>query len=331
MALFSNFLIFKMEKNVIAKVCVCSSLYNLLLYLLVANKVDISKTYFFFNHSIPDEISKHFKNSYKEVLYRNRLQEFIYYSKIKFLKYIRWPFLKQADIYGADHIKLAFSLVGKRKMTVIEDGVMTYKNTPTLRTGIFYKIAFGPLAQTKYFGQHNQAKKIVLTGILPYENTFHIPVQYININELWAHSDMKKQCYIKSVFNLTEKDLSILKNRTEIVFTQPLSEDQIITEEEKINLYRTLLTNVDFQNIIFRPHPRETTNYAKYFPNCYIYNKKIPFELLFLSGVNFNKAYTIFSTIVYCLPKETSVVFGGTQMHPNLIKKFGVVEYKHRN
>ena len=319
-----------MEKNVITRTCICSSLYNLLLYLIETNIKDISETYFFFTCSMPNEVTRHFSNSYTEQGYKNKFLEIIYYSHIKYLKYIKWPFLKKVDIYGADHIKLAFSIVGNKKMTVIEDGVMTYKNTPIQRNGLFHRIAFGPLARTQYFGQHNQAKKIVLTGILPYNNQFHTPIQFININKLWESSSVEKRNFIMNVYNITTNDILALKGRTEIIFTQPLSEDNIISEAEKIALYQKLLKNTNYNNIIFRPHPRETTNYSKYFPNCYIYDKKIPFELLFLCGITFDKAYTIFSTIVYSLPKHTKIIFGGTQMHPNLVKKFGIVEYKQQ-
>lgn len=317
-----------MEKNVITRIDICGSLYSLLLYLLTTNIKEISETYFFFSYSIPSEVSKHFQNLYIAKKYKNKLFEAIYYSFIKYFKYIRWPFLRHAEIYGADHLKLAFSLVGSRKITVIEDGVMTYKNIPISRNSFFYKIVFGPLATTKYFGQHNQANKIILTGILPYKNNFHIPIQYININNLWKCSSIEKQNFIKKIYNITNDDILIMKGRTEIIFTQPLSEDNIITESEKITIYKKLLKNTNYNNIIFRPHPRETTDYSKYFPNCYIYNKKLPFELLCLCGISFDKAYTIFSTIVYTLPKHTKIIFGGTKMHPNLVKKFGIIEYK---
>lgn len=213
-------------------------------------------------------------------------------------------------------------------MTVIEDGVATYSQKSFHRSNIWYRLAFGPLAKTNYFGHHKQVNKIILTGILPYGNTFRNTIQYINMAELWRQNHNKDA--IKSIFNLTNIDLDLLKQYTEIVFTQPLSEDKLMTEKEKIDLYRKLLKNASYDKIIFRPHPREETDYTKYFCGCFVYKKKIPFELLLLSGVKFNKAYTIFSTIVYSLPEQTEIIFGGTSMHPNLVNKFGCIEYDRR-
>jgi len=49
---------------------------------------------------------------------------------------------------------------------------------------------------------------------------------------------------------------------TIILITQPLSEDGIMTEEQKIELYKNVLLKYPSYNVILKKHPREKTNYA---------------------------------------------------------------------
>lgn len=312
------------EKNIF----IGGSLYSLLLYLLVAKSDDIEQTFFFFSNSMPNEVCQHFNKSYKLRCFKNKILKDIYFLFIKWLKYIRWPFLRTAKFYGADNIDLTFLLLGRKKITVIEDGVNTYKyEGEKVRINLLGRIIFGHMVEKRHFGQHEQAEEIILTGILPYTNPAKTPVRIIDIVNLWNSSSLSKQNLIRSVFNISDDDVAFISGRSSIVFTQPLSEDGIISEQEKIALYKKLIADADLNELVFRPHPREKTNYTLYFPNVLIFDKQIPFELMSLLGGEFKKVYTIFSTAVYSLPKDTLIVYGGTQMHPDLARTFGIVKW----
>lgn len=89
-----------------------------------------------------------------------------------------------------------------------------------------------------------------------------------------------------------------MKGKTTIIFTQPLSEDGLISEQEKIQYYKNTLKSIPVppDKIVIKTHPREGTNYKKIFPDIFIFNKNIPQEILNFCGVRFKQAYTISST-----------------------------------
>ena len=51
-----------------------------------------------------------------------------------------------------------------------------------------------------------------------------------------------------------------------------------------------------------------------------------PFEILNLLDVKFNKAITLFSTAALGLGKEVEVDFYGTEVHMNILERFGSCE-----
>jgi hypothetical protein len=66
-----------------------------------------------------------------------------------------------------------------------------------------------------------------------------------------------------------------------LLLTQPLSEDGLIDEEEKINLYEEVIRNYHNKYKIFlKPHPRENTIYENYFSKVITLPQSFPIELL---------------------------------------------------
>lgn len=306
------------------------SLYNLLLYLLVSKVEEIEKTFFYFSISIPRVVYENFQNYYKVKNIPFKILRWCYFSFIRFFRYFFWPFLLNVRYFGVDHIYITYAILGSHKMVVVEDGVATYcdEDSKVRRKNILKSIFLGPLSCKNHFGHHDQADSIILTGILPYRLTNGVKCISVDIRELWTNSSSEKQNLILNYFNISQEDIQFLKSRSKILFTQPLSEDGIITEREKIQLYKKLLGNIDYEDLVIRLHPRDKTDYHKYFCGSVIYDKQLPFELISFLDISFKVAFTIFSTAVYSLPSETLVIFGGTEMHPNLVRKFGVVHYE---
>ena len=83
-----------------------------------------------------------------------------------------------------------------------------------------------------------------------------------------------------------------------MLLTQPLNEDNNCTEEDKIKGYALLLKEHAFSetHLIIKPHPKENTDYQKYFPNATIIDKDFPIELMVLLNINVNNVITLFST-----------------------------------
>ena len=81
-----------------------------------------------------------------------------------------------------------------------------------------------------------------------------------------------------------------------VYFSYVLSEDNIITEKEKIKLYQSIMQNYDESQVILKPHPREYTDWKKIFPNIALVPKLIPAELFCLIMTDLQKMVTFFST-----------------------------------
>lgn len=104
--------------------------------------------------------------------------------------------------------------------------------------------------------------------------------------------------------NIIEKKYNIL------LLTQPFDIDySAISENLKIELYKKIVEKYGEQKILIKTHPREKTDYEKYFPNCDVISDKFPVELLNFLPVKFKNVVAVSSTAaVYNTGKTT--VFG---------------------
>ena len=86
-----------------------------------------------------------------------------------------------------------------------------------------------------------------------------------------------------------KNELYVLKNMDGIIFTQPISEDGFVTEDEKIHIYANL-TNFysQYGRIALKIHPRDTSNYD--IENINIIRGTYPSELLSILGIHFKFA-----------------------------------------
>lgn len=134
---------------------------------------------------------------------------------------------------------------------------------------------------------------------------------------------------ILRVFKISSKsfeNLKVEKNKV-LLLTQPLSEDKIITEKEKIDIYREILLKENGKNIYIKAHPREKTNYKEVFKefNINIIENSFPIEICLLLDIKFEKVITLFSTGALSFKGKSEVEFIGTEKYPKLYEKFGKV------
>jgi hypothetical protein len=81
-----------------------------------------------------------------------------------------------------------------------------------------------------------------------------------------------------------------------VIATQPFSELGMMTESGKIAMYQGLINETE-TNVYIKPHPKETTDYARAFPGSVILDQKVPFELFWLAGLRDVEVYTVHSSI----------------------------------
>lgn len=178
----------------------------------------------------------------------------------------------------------------------------------------------------------NKIEKIYLTGLLPIPELIKDKVEIIKINEMWKRLSQKDKESILSIFSLDLNKIqrfNLIDNKV-LLLTQPLSEDNIITEEEKIKIYREIIKKQNNKNIYIKIHPREKTNYKEIFKefNIRIIEKNFPIELLLFLNINFDKVITLFSTGALNFKGKAEVEFIGTEKYPKLYERFGKIEMK---
>lgn len=182
------------------------------------------------------------------------------------------------------------------------------------------------------FGLSEKIQKIYLTGILPIPNLIESKVKVVNIENLWNNLLEGEQEKILDIFNIKIekiKNLNKLKNKI-LLITQPLSEDRVITEQEKIKVYREIIEKQNVRKIYIKAHPREKINYKEVFKNFNIevIENTFPIELFLLLNIKFDKVITLFSTGALNFKGKAEVEFIGTEKYPKLYERFGKIEMK---
>ena len=143
-------------------------------------------------------------------------------------------------------------------------------------------------------------------------------ILFKNYNEINIdHNDVK---YLQKYFNFNVS----IKNNSNILFTQPLSEDNVISEKEKIKIYEEIIYKYNIN--VIKPHPRETTNWENVFKNIKVIDSNFPSELLIIYSNKINSICTIFSTSIFAFDNYVKkIIFIGTKKYKKLTEKFGVI------
>lgn len=292
-----------------------NTLYQLLLFLLIVNQE---------SNDIILLLNENFElNSLK------KNKKFIFYfsnnrSIKKKLKYLRN--IKIEKIYG--ETKISQILSSKIDLYQLEDGLGNY--TILKNNGIKSKINF--FINLIYFfhksfpfygGVDKRIKKIYLTGLASIPKEIAHKVELIDLKELWSKKTLEEQNDILAIFSFDLDIKEKIKGRDIILFTQPLSEDNVITEEEKVKIYSKIIKKYPKERLVIKTHPREKTNYKDIFKEYLVLDNLFPFEILNLLDVKFNKAITLFSTAALGLGDGVEVDFYGTEVHPKILQKFG--------
>lgn len=140
------------------------------------------------------------------------------------------------------------------------------------------------------------------------EKSNHPKLVVHDLENLWDKKTKTEKNKIANIFNVTPETLELLETKSVILITQPLSEDNIISEEEKITLYKSILKNYDLNSVVIKPHPREKTDWSSIFPNTPIIPQQVPAELLSMM-IKPQKVCTFYSTAAFslCAPENVDI------------------------
>lgn len=208
----------------------------------------------------------------------------------------------------------------------LEDGVASYlvrkeiQSQPVSCKGRLREILTGPLYPIH--GWADKVEKIYLTGLLPIPEGIANKVELFNLKELWGkRSPVEQQQIIRLFLPEGIESISCLDIDT-LLLTQPLSEDidEGFAEVDKIELYRELLSGIDEQTVVIKVHPREKTDYRKYFPCVTVLNALCPMELLEILGMKVRKAITVNSTAIYNLDNSVEKVIAAETPSPKVTR-----------
>lgn len=226
------------------------------------------------------------------------------------------------------------------KCNLIEDGTASYNNKfieneyQKNEKRVYLKdklVYFSPYKFLSY-GLSKKVDKVYLTGILEVPKSIEKKVEKMEIKKLWTNLSDDKKEEILNIFGIKLENLKKLVEEENkiLLLTQPLYEDKIITEEEKIKIYREILEKQNGRKIYIKAHPREKTNYKEVFKNFNIevIENTFPIELFLLLNIKFDKVITLFSTGALNFKGKAEVEFIGTEKYPKLYERFGKIEMK---
>lgn len=130
----------------------------------------------------------------------------------------------------------------------------------------------------------------------------------------------EEQQKILSLF-LNGQTVPVTDGKNLLLITQPLSEDKLMTEGEKIKMYDRILDQYgEGHNIFIKGHPRELTMYSGKLNHAFTeIPRPFPLEMMdFMNGVSFDRGITIFSSSLYNLQCTRERIFLGREF----IKEF---------
>lgn len=330
---------FGMKAEDVTHVCIAPTLYPLLQYLLLMeDDIAFRHTYFFVNELIPENVCAQlpcqcFNYFGKEV--SNKLTRRMIKFKLRFFKYIDFPFLKTAEIFAYD-LPYGSLCIGNRNYNLLPDApnCMTlnsqYDSAEYIRmqnhanslVGKLQRIVFGNLF-VHYLGHNNQCKAVYLTeeNLTPVLNGRFVSIQ--SLQSLWEKSSKRKKEFILGLFDVTATDIAFLNSRPNLFFSQPMMKDCGLTESEYVDVLSKIFQNYQTGSVIIKTHPRDKFDYTKHFSDVLVFSKSISSQLLHITGVSPQKIITISSTAIEGFPESISCDYYGIHVHPKIKRHFG--------
>jgi hypothetical protein len=270
---------------------------------------------------MPKVVAKNFRNKRFFTYYgKNRLLTLITMIYFRILLFFKYNFVKKSNIYGQDHLPYACLFLTYKKFILIEDGTRTYipleqiKNTSKIKEltrKLLSGVTINEILSRKYIS------KVLLTNLAPIPNYLSQKSEIIDLQQLFSRSD--KNIFYKYL-SIETDIINSLKNKRILLLTQNFSEQCLITEDEKIEVYKKIIKKYDRDEIIIKPHPSEKTDYNRYL-NLPVIPSHIPIQLLYYLSFNPEIVVTINSTGALSMQNKARIDWYGYNAIPSLRDK----------
>lgn len=310
--------------------------YQLLIFLLLKDKND--KVTFILPKYL-EKLGEKLKKNNKVIILEQekpQLRKFLkfldYYKYIK--KLVKTLNISEDTILYGDNM-INYILSDKNMLCRIEDGCGNYVTKAHVENSTLKQLIYFYLERIIYFfffkkrmlKENEKLKKRInkyyATEMAPKNLEYEEKVERINLKELWQKKSEGEKKEILDIFNIRKSILEKISNKKIILFTQPLSEDGIIEEAEKIELYKKIIAKYNEKELVIKTHPREKTKYEEIFKKSLVIKETFPSEILSFIGFKPEKAVTIFSSAVFGVGENVKIDFYGTEIHQKLYNKFG--------
>ncbi|MGR5459331.1 glycosyltransferase family 52 [Vibrio alfacsensis] len=285
-----NIITYKRIKTNYDNVCYVNSIFALFLYLYI-NKGDQNTV--FVSHV---DFEALLKNSQLDnvIIVDTKLNgnwDSLLY-KLGLLKYDVTEFIQGKTFFGHDHITYAF-LFDLKNGSILEDGIGNYNGQiPILKRfkraikgRVISPLGYDKKIQHVYLSKPEQVDPLLCNKVVP----FTIP-------DFLAYTRSYGLALVFEQFTLE-------LNNKNILFTQPISEAAIVSEIEKVQVYREIIEKYKINMI--KPHPRDYTDYSLYF-ECDIIDKYIPAEAMICPNGENISLFTLNSTSLFNLKEVNS-------------------------
>ena len=299
------------------EVYICVTLYHLYLTLLLINKRKSRDDCVMLLNANDEQIYKQFckleislqENGYKvNCRLRNKIKDILGIEAIENIKQYKWTssslgkgfddgFVLFNFAWNLQYIYSTANLFYRKsdEAYFIEEGALTAINPPQPKWKVLIKKITGTVVD---FYREDKLKGIYVQKLEIYPEEWKNKLKILEMKELLKSLDKDVQQTILTFF-LGDLINSIdIEENTGIIYTQPLSEDGYISEDQKKDYYQQM---VKFYSKYGRPvvklHPRDLTEY-RFEESCTVLPSFFPSELLALLNIQFAYAVGICTSAV---------------------------------
>ena len=210
------------------------------------------------------------------------------------------------------------------KYHLLEDGLNTYQTEHSRKKGLKYNIkAFIKRLlriDFSFWGESGNYLSIEVNDVNGIKLKEMKKVIEVPRKELLSKLSDEDKTLIRRVFLGDKMLISGEVKEGTLIITQPLSEDEEVSHDKKMSIYRYLIERYGKKQIYIKPHPRETDLYEEFEDCIVIPAKTVPLEILnLIPDIHFIRAVTCYSTAI----SELDNVDDKVVMGYDWVKSFG--------